>query len=81
MHEVITMQETTIVKLRKNTKHYFDTVERGEIVRVYRRGQPIAEIVPIPGAEPSWKRETPRLTIPGLSFSREILKDRSEADL
>jgi hypothetical protein len=48
-------------------------------VRVYRKGQPIAEIVPIAKKEPSWKREVPRLTIPGLSLSREILKDRSES--
>jgi antitoxin (DNA-binding transcriptional repressor) of toxin-antitoxin stability system len=73
------MQETNVVELRKRIKYYFDAVEKGEVVRVYRKGQPIAEIVPIAKKEPSWRREVLRLTIPGLSLSREILKDRSES--
>ena len=72
------MRETTIAKLRSNTKEYFDSVEKGDTVRVYRRGQPIAEIVPIPSKKPSWKREIPRLSITGRSLSREILKNRAD---
>ena len=72
------MQETNVVELRKNIKHYFDAVQNGEVVRVYRNGKPIAEIVPITGSDRSWKREAQRLIIPGLSLSREILKDRAE---
>jgi prevent-host-death family protein len=79
-NEVKSMQETNVVELRKRIKHYFDKVERGEVVRVYRKGRPIAEIVPVPKEEPSWKREVPRLIIQGLFVSREILKDRSESD-
>jgi prevent-host-death family protein len=71
------MQETNIVELRKNIKHYFDAVQNGEVVRVYRNGKPIAEIVPVTGSDRSWKRETLRLTVPGLSLSREVLKDRA----
>ena len=74
------MQETNVVELRKRIKHYFDKVEHGEVVRVYRKGRPIAEIVPVPKQEPSWKREVPRLIIQGLFVSQEILKDRSESD-
>jgi antitoxin (DNA-binding transcriptional repressor) of toxin-antitoxin stability system len=73
------MQETNVVKLRKPIKHYFDVVESGEVVRVYRNGNPIAEIVPIPKSDRSWKREVSRLTISGLSPTREILKDRAES--
>lgn len=73
------MLETTIAELRKHTKRYFDAVELGDIIRVYRRGRPVAEIVPISPKEPAWKIVPPRLTIPGLSLSREILKDRSES--
>ena len=73
------MQETNVVELRKHLKHYFDAVQKGEVVRVYRDGKPIAEIVPIPGSDRSWKREAQRLTVPGLSLSREILKDRMES--
>jgi prevent-host-death family protein len=72
------MQETNVVELRKNIKHYFDAVQNGEVVRVYRNGKPIAEIVPVTGSDRSWKREVARLTVPGLSLSREILKDRAE---
>jgi prevent-host-death family protein len=78
--EVKSMQETNVVELRKNIKHYFDAVESGEVVRVYRKGKPIAEILPLTKREASWKREVPRLTVPGLSLSREILKDRAEAE-
>ena len=74
------MQETNVVELRKRIKHYFDAVESGEVVRVYRNGKPIAEIFPITRRDASWKQELARLTIPGLSLSREILKDRAESD-
>jgi prevent-host-death family protein len=74
------MQDTNVVELRKRIKHYFDAVESGEVVRVYRRGKPIAEILPLTKRQASWKREVPRLTVPGLSLSREVLKDRTESD-
>ncbi len=73
------MKETTVAELRKHTKEYLDVVEKGDVIRVYRRGRPIAEIVPIPSEKPSWKRDIPRLTISGLSLSREVLKDRAES--
>lgn len=69
-----------MVELRKRIKHYFDAVEKGEVVRVYRNGKPIAEILPLTKREASWKRGAPRLKVPGLSFSREILKDRAEPE-
>ena len=76
----VIMKETNVAELRKHTKSYFDAVERGNIVRVYRKGQPIADIIPIRKSGPAWKKEIPRLTIPGVSITQEILKDRSEAD-
>ena len=74
------MQETNVVELRNRIKHYLDAVESGEVVRVYRNGKPIAEILPLTKHQASWKLRAPRLTIPGLSLSREILKDRAESD-
>ncbi len=73
------MQETNVVELRKRIKHYFDAVESGEVVRVYRNGKPIAEIMPLTNRKASWKLEAPRLTVLGLSLSGEILKDRAES--
>jgi len=73
------MRETNVVELRKRLKHYFDAVEGGEVIRVYRNGKPIAEILPPANRKASWKREAPRLILPGLSLSREILNDRAES--
>jgi prevent-host-death family protein len=74
------MREATFTELRNNAKSFFDAVENGEVVRVYRNGRPVADIVPIPKETPSWKRE-PRaqLSRRGLSLSREILNDREKS--
>jgi len=74
------MQETNVAELRKRIKYYLDAVESGEVVRVYRNRKPIAEILPLTKRLASWKQEVPRLSIPGLSLSREVLKDRAESD-
>lgn len=73
------MKEATFTELRNNAKSFFDSVENGETVRVYRNGKPIAEIVPIRQGIPSWKRPAMPLTIKGISFAREILKDRKQS--
>jgi antitoxin (DNA-binding transcriptional repressor) of toxin-antitoxin stability system len=73
------MRETTVAELRKHTKECFDLVERGEVIRVYRRGHPVAEIVPLREKVPSWREPIPRLTIAGLSLAEEILKDREDS--
>ena len=72
------MRETTLTELRNHARDYFDAVENGESVRVFRNGKPIAEIVPIRSASPSWKRELSPVTVKGLSLSREIMADRDE---
>jgi prevent-host-death family protein len=73
------MQETTFTELRNHAKNYFDAVEGGETVRVFRNGKPIAEIVPIRSGTPSWKRQTNPLTIKGISICSAILSDREES--
>lgn len=72
------MRDATFTELRNNAKRYFDAVESGDTVRVFRNGKPIAEIVPIRASIPSWKRPVTPLTVKGMSLSREILKDRDE---
>lgn len=72
------MRHTTITELRNHAKDYFDAVEAGDTVRVFRNGKPIAEIMPIRSEVPSWKRQATPLTVEGLSLSREILSDRDE---
>ena len=70
------MKEATFTELRNNPKAYFDMVKNGDVVRVYRNGKPIAEIVPVQSIAPSWKRRPTPLVIKGVSLSAEILKDR-----
>ena len=50
------------------------------MVRVYRKGRPVADIMPVPKEMPSWKHKPPSLTIKGLSLTQEILKDRNETN-
>ncbi len=73
------MQETTFTELRNHAKDYFDAVEGGDTVRVFRNGKPIAEIVPIRTGAPSWKRQVTPLTIKGISLSGELLHDREDS--
>jgi len=72
------MKDTTFTELRNHAKDYFDAVEGGDTIRVFRNGRPIAEIVPVRNGDPSWKRQVIPLTVKGLSLSREILTDRDE---
>ena len=73
------MRETTFTELRNNAKTFFDAVENGETVRVYRNGRPVADIVPVKAAVPAWKKPPlVRLSLGNLSLSDEILADRDE---
>jgi antitoxin (DNA-binding transcriptional repressor) of toxin-antitoxin stability system len=71
--------DTTFTELRNNAKAFFDAVEKGQTVRVYRSGKAVADIVPIKGAAPAWKRDSVPLDIKGLGLSREVLKDRARS--
>lgn len=73
------MRETTFTELRTHAKDYFDAVESGDTVRVFRNGKAIAEIVPVRSGIPSWKRQVTPLTVKGLSLSQEILSDRENS--
>lgn len=74
------MRQATFTELRNNARSFFDAVESGEIVRVFRNGKPIADIVPVASETPSWKRRNAQpLVVKGVSMSAEILKDRSQS--
>ena len=68
---------TTFTEFRNQAKHFFDLVQAGETVRVSRNGHPIADIGPIPGNVPSWKKRaaTP-MRVAGADIARLILQDR-----
>jgi prevent-host-death family protein len=72
------MRETTFTELRNHAKIFFDAVEGGETVRVYRNGRPVADIVPVKAA-PAWKQPPQtRISLGSLSLGDEILADRDE---
>lgn len=73
------MQDATFTELRNHAKDYFDAVENGDTVRVFRNGKPIADIVPVRVGIASWKRQSSALTVKGLSLSREILRNRDKS--
>jgi len=72
------MTKTTFTEFRKHAKTYFDSVEKGEIVRVIRHGKVIAEIVPPHEAldRKAWKKRGLRLLVPGVSITKVILDER-----
>jgi prevent-host-death family protein len=41
------MKQVTFTEFRRNAATLFDSVERGETVRILRHGKPIAEILPL----------------------------------
>ena len=71
--------DATFTELRNHAKAYFGAVEKGETVRVYRNGKPVAQITPIREGAPSRKPHAEPLNIKGLSLSREILNDRAKS--
>jgi len=76
------MKQATFTEIRNQARAWFDLVESGETVRVLRNGKPIADIVPIAGDLPSWKRRRAQpLLIRGVSISDLILQDRAGGDV
>ncbi|MFA6036562.1 MAG: type II toxin-antitoxin system Phd/YefM family antitoxin [Legionellales bacterium] len=74
------MQTTTFTEFRNNASHYLNLAEQGESIVIIRHGKPIAELKPIASNQktPSWKSAGLDISIPGVSLSAEILKQRKE---
>jgi antitoxin (DNA-binding transcriptional repressor) of toxin-antitoxin stability system len=60
-------------------KKYFDTVEQGETLEVFRHGKPVAILMPSGSRGQSRTREVSPLRIPGVSLARAILKEREDS--
>lgn len=68
---------TTFTKFRQNAKDYFDAVQKkGAVVRVMRHGKIFAEVSPFKEPNERGKKVSPALTIPGISLSKAILRER-----
>lgn len=73
------MVSVTFSQLRNSAKKYFDAVERGQTIEVYRKGKPVAIVMPAKkGPLKRWKVSSP-LRLSGASLSRAILAEREEA--
>ena len=73
------MVTVNFTQFRQNAREYFNAVEKGEIVNVYRHGKIIARIISPSKKQPSWKRSLKPLVIPGLSLSKTILSQRRKS--
>ena len=73
------MLTVTFTQLRNNAKKYFDVVERGEVIEVYRRGKPVALLSPYrQGGGERWKQGA-AMKFKGISLSKAILAARRES--
>lgn len=72
------MQAVTFTELRNSAKKYFDAVEQGTTLEIFRHGKPVAMVSPVGHRSPKrWKSAKP-LKIDGMSLSRAILSEREE---
>jgi len=74
------MLKATFTELRQHAKIYFDAVEEGETIQIFRHGKIIAEICPASNQEKtlSWKRAALKLAVKGASLTKVILEDREK---
>ena len=74
------MKVVTFTEFRQNATAYFDVVEKGETVKVLRHGKAIAEVIPAQSEERmvSWRQPGLKMSIKGVSLSREILRERKQ---
>jgi prevent-host-death family protein len=73
------MKSVTFSELRNNAKKYFDTVEQGETLEVFRHGKPVAILMPAGSRRRVGKLDGAPLRLPGVSLARAILKEREES--
>jgi len=73
------MIPVTFSELRNHAKKYFDQVEAGNTLEVYRNGKPVAILSPFTQRSTDrWKRARP-LKLTGVSLSDAILAERAES--
>ena len=72
------MKSVTFSELRNNAKKYFDTVEQGETLEIFRHRKPVAILMPAGVRGRSRTRQMSPLSIPGASLARAILRERED---
>lgn len=75
------MKTATFTEFRNNAREFFDAVEKGEIVEIYRHGKPVAILSPAVREDPReyWKNAKPLFTLNGpLTAAEQIARDRED---
>jgi prevent-host-death family protein len=76
------MKTATFSQFRNNAKKFFDAVEKGETIEIYRYGKPVAVVSPFVRETPPdlsrWKTGNP-IKIPGVTGSKYIIEERRKA--
>lgn len=74
------MVSTAFTEFRKKAASYLDKAEHGETIIITRHGKAVAELIPaVQDSLRAWKKPAPRLSIKGVSISREIISGRENA--
>ncbi len=74
------MVTVTFTDLRNHARRYFDAVQGGETLEVYKHGKPIAVVSPArrPAAD-YWKHVKPLpIRLKGVSASQLVIQEREE---
>lgn len=70
------MKNATFSDFRNHAREYFDQVEEGNTIQIYRHGKPIAILSPIGSPTKSRFKSFKPLMLKGVSVSKLILKER-----
>lgn len=74
-------QTVTFTELRNNAKAFFDKVEAGETLEIYRNGKPIAILQPYQQSNKVyWQKAEPPLSVGEVSLTEAWRKDKEESD-
>jgi len=76
------MITATFTQLRNNAASYFDKVEKGETVQIYRNGKPSAVLVKAEekhDAKAYWKNAKPLIDLGSDLSSRMLREERKKA--
>lgn len=73
------MRTATVSQLRDCADEFFDAVEQGEAIEIYRRGRPVAVVSPLrPPARSRWQTAAPIKLEGDTTLSRAILDERTD---
>lgn len=73
------MKSIAFTDFRKKASDFITEVEHGETLILFRRGKPVAEVIPYSDKArklPAWKLSGTRLRIEGSDLSSAILQER-----